>query len=265
MDISSKVESILAEIAEVAGWLWQKGWAERNGGNLSVNLTGWSGADEGSDPPGTDPVPLPDGWSGPDGMVLYLTGAGRRMRDVARSPLGHGTIIRLTEGGRAYQALISGDVPPTSELPSHLAIHGALAASGTGHRAVLHTHPDELIALTHCPSFRKREELTRRLWSMMPEVRIVVPRGTGFIPYLLTGSPSLASATVAELECHEVVVWEKHGVLATGNDLTDCFDRVDTLNKAARIWLLARTAGCEPEGISPRDLDELAKVFGLPR
>lgn len=26
-------------IAEVAGYLWTKGWAERNGGNISVNLT----------------------------------------------------------------------------------------------------------------------------------------------------------------------------------------------------------------------------------
>ena len=25
--------------AEVAGYLWQKGWAERNGGNITVNIT----------------------------------------------------------------------------------------------------------------------------------------------------------------------------------------------------------------------------------
>lgn len=25
--------------AEVAGYLWQKGWAERNGGNIVVNIT----------------------------------------------------------------------------------------------------------------------------------------------------------------------------------------------------------------------------------
>ena len=35
-------ERLMAEIdriAEVAGYLWTKGWAERNGGNISVNLT----------------------------------------------------------------------------------------------------------------------------------------------------------------------------------------------------------------------------------
>ena len=27
------------QVAEVAGYLWQKGWAERNGGNITVNVT----------------------------------------------------------------------------------------------------------------------------------------------------------------------------------------------------------------------------------
>ncbi|MDR0542294.1 MAG: rhamnulose-1-phosphate aldolase, partial [Dysgonamonadaceae bacterium] len=27
------------EVAEVAGYLWQKGWAERNGGNITINIT----------------------------------------------------------------------------------------------------------------------------------------------------------------------------------------------------------------------------------
>ena len=29
----------VGQIAEAAGYLWQKGWAERNGGNITVNIT----------------------------------------------------------------------------------------------------------------------------------------------------------------------------------------------------------------------------------
>ena len=29
----------IGQIAEAAGYLWQKGWAERNGGNITVNIT----------------------------------------------------------------------------------------------------------------------------------------------------------------------------------------------------------------------------------
>ena len=27
------------KVAEVAGYLWEKGWAERNGGNITINVT----------------------------------------------------------------------------------------------------------------------------------------------------------------------------------------------------------------------------------
>ena len=27
------------KVAEVAGYLWEKGWAERNGGNITINIT----------------------------------------------------------------------------------------------------------------------------------------------------------------------------------------------------------------------------------
>ena len=27
------------KVAEVAGYLWQKGWAERNGGNITLKIT----------------------------------------------------------------------------------------------------------------------------------------------------------------------------------------------------------------------------------
>ena len=36
---NKKLMIAIGQIAEVAGYLWEKGWAERNGGNISVNLT----------------------------------------------------------------------------------------------------------------------------------------------------------------------------------------------------------------------------------
>ena len=28
----------IGKVAEVAGYLWEKGWSDRNGGNITVNL-----------------------------------------------------------------------------------------------------------------------------------------------------------------------------------------------------------------------------------
>ena len=34
-----QLKAVIDQIAEVTGYLWQKGWAERNGGNITVNVT----------------------------------------------------------------------------------------------------------------------------------------------------------------------------------------------------------------------------------
>ena len=48
----------VAEVAEVAGYLWQKGWAERNGGNITVNVTAYAGDAVRSMAPISAPVPF---------------------------------------------------------------------------------------------------------------------------------------------------------------------------------------------------------------
>ena len=39
LDNREALAKCIGEIAETAGYLWQKGWAERNGGNITVNIT----------------------------------------------------------------------------------------------------------------------------------------------------------------------------------------------------------------------------------
>ena len=39
LDNRPELKHCIEQVAEVAGFLWQKGWAERNGGNIVVNVT----------------------------------------------------------------------------------------------------------------------------------------------------------------------------------------------------------------------------------
>ena len=39
LDGRPELAAVVEQIAEVAGYLWEKGWAERNGGNITVNVT----------------------------------------------------------------------------------------------------------------------------------------------------------------------------------------------------------------------------------
>ncbi len=39
LDNRPALKAEVEKVAEVAGYLWEKGWAERNGGNITVNIT----------------------------------------------------------------------------------------------------------------------------------------------------------------------------------------------------------------------------------
>lgn len=187
------------------------------------------------------------------------------MRDLARRPMENGSVIRITGNGAAYEIIADNPVKPTSELASHLSVHNYLLGRGSAYRAVLHTHPIDLIALTHNPAFLEKDRLTRLLWSMIPETRAFCPRGLGIIPYRMPSSFELADATIKELADYDVVMWEKHGVVAVGENVTEAFDMVDTLSKSAQIYLTSKSMGFEPEGMTEYQMNELKEAFGLPK
>lgn len=253
----------IGRIAEVAGYLWTKGWAERNGGNISVNITDLMSDEEKSLPAIYPAINLLEAMTALAGHVFYVTGTGKRMRYVAQDPFSNGSIIRISKDGKSYEIIAEQPVMPTSELPSHLMMHNYLRASGRDSKVVLHTHPTELIGMTHCKPFLNSATLTRTLWGMIPESRIIVPKGVGIVPYEIPGTLDLARATIKQLEKHDVVFWEKHGILAVGEDLIECFDAIDTLSKSAQIYISARMAGFEPIGMTDEQLDDLVPAFGL--
>jgi rhamnulose-1-phosphate aldolase len=254
----------ISKIAEVAGYLWEKGWAERNGGNISVNITEYMTWEIKSLPGLIPTIPLPLKFDHLRGNYFYVTGTGKRMRYVAKTPFEHGAIIRISDNGDAYDIIAENPVAPTSELPSHLSMHNYMHEIGKGIKVVLHTHPTDLIALSHGKKFLEEGVMARILWSMIPESRIVVPRGIGIIPYEIPGTLELAAATIKQLDKHDVVLWEKHGILCVGDDIIECFDAIDTLSKSAQIYLTACQAGFTPQGMTDEQLDELVPVFNLP-
>ncbi|MDL2265162.1 rhamnulose-1-phosphate aldolase [Parabacteroides sp. OttesenSCG-928-G21] len=253
----------IARIAEVAGYLWERGWAERNGGNISVNITSLMYEEEKELTSLCPAIPLKEPVKALAGEIFYVTGTGKRMRYIAKDPFANGSIIRISTDGCSFEIIAEEPVPPTSELPSHLLMHNYLREQGRDNRVVLHTHPTEIIGLTHCKPFLDATTLTRTMWSMIPECRIIIPKGIGMIPYEIPGTIELAHATIKELAKHDMVCWEKHGVLAVGEDIIECFDAIDTLNKSAQIYLVARTAGFEPEGMTDKQLDDLVPTFNL--
>ena len=267
IDNNPELKYQIDQVAEVAGYLWQKGWAERNGGNIVINVTDQLNPQLVRLPQCDSPTPpIAIGTILPHlkGCYFFCKGTNRRMRDLARWPMDNGSVIRILDDCAHYEIIADKPVMPTSELPSHLSVHNYLIGKGSPYKASLHTHPIELVAMTHHRPFLEKDVLTQILWSMIPETRAFCPKGLGIVPYLLPSSVALGEATLNTLnEGYDVVMWEKHGVFAVDTDIMAAFDQVDVLNKAAQIYMSARSMGFEPEGMSEAQMQELAKVFRL--
>ena len=253
------------QVAEVAGYLWQKGWAERNGGNIVVNITDLIDDEIKQWAPISDVVPIGTTLPYLKGCYFYCKGTNMRMRDLAGWPMENGSVIRIQDDCASYVIIADAPVKPTSELPSHLCMHNHLLSKGSSYKASLHTHPIDLIAMTHHQPFLQKDVLTNLLWSMIPETKAFCPRGLGIIPYALPSSVALAEATIVELEEYDVVMWEKHGVCAVGEDIMAAFDQVDVLSKSAQIYINARSMGFMPDGMSQEQMKEMTVAFNLPK
>jgi rhamnulose-1-phosphate aldolase len=262
------LNNISREVSEIAGYLWQKGWAERNAGNISVNVSHLiTDADYNSDeyPYFEMNTPHPVLSSG----FFLVSGTGKRMRDLARDPLGNTLIINLDAGGNGYRVIgkdkrSTANFMPTSELPTHLGIHHMIAERGSPEKVVIHTHATELVALTQIREYCNEDKLNRLLWGMHPETIVFIPEGVGFVPYETPGTEQIASKTIETLAKHKVALWEKHGVFAIGESVFETFDMIDILAKSARIYFMVTGSGHKPEGLSREQLavlKELANNF----
>lgn len=253
------------KIAEVAGYLWQNGWAERNGGNITVNITDLVDDEIKALPAISEVKQIGTALPALKGCYFFCKGTGKRMRDLARWPMENGSIIRILDDCASYAIIADNPVMPTSELPSHLSVHARLIEKGSSYKATVHTHPIELIAMSHNKKFMGKDVLSNLLWSMIPETKAFCPLGLGIVPYQLPGSLKLAEETLKELEDYDVVMWEKHGVFAKGLDVMDAFDQIDVLSKSAKIYINSKCMGFEPDGMSQEEMAEMTKAFNLPR
>lgn len=261
------IKAITGEISRVAGYLWDRRWAERNAGNISVNITSLFSVKD-LDKFSTYPfLPLSREYAGLKRQLLLITAAGSRMRDIAMDPLEDLCLVYISDSAKAYHIIVPERIEkepmPTSELPTHLAIHEMLCRTGAPEKALVHSHVTELIALTHNPRFLSAESLTRILWKMHPETVMLQSKGYGFVPYTIPGTEKIATLTARCFEQNQVVIWEKHGAMAIGKTISEAFDEIDLAAKAAGIYLSCSQTGFEPDGLSNDEIREIRQHYCL--
>ena len=167
---------------------------------------------------------------GSDGSVRHDDLAGRERRDDAGRD-----IIRR----------------PSSEVGMHRACY---AARPDVH-AVVHAHPPAATGFAAA-----RQPLPA---DVLPELPVVVGP-VALVPYGRPGTPALAAAMAPLLMHHQAFLLANHGVVAVGHSLEDALLRLESLEQAARIVVVARLLGGE-QHLSVGEAEELAALHRWPR
>jgi rhamnulose-1-phosphate aldolase len=258
--IPKEVQKEIDKVSEIAAYLWNREWAERNAGNISVNITKYfDDIHLGSDREFEYKFPVEAA-----GYVLFITGTGCHLRHLIDRVEEAACIIKINKSATGYSIIWGGEkenFAPTSELISHVKIHLYNSVHNPTHKTIVHTHPIELIVLSHHPLFGDQDLFNHSLWKMCPEIRVFVPKGVHCTSYALPSSEELADKTIVGLHNHNVILWEKHGALATGEDAEKAFDYLDVANKGAKMLLTAWASGFDPIGLSNEQLKGLEQFL----
>lgn len=268
-NVNKKLKETILQVENVAGMLWDKGWAEANAGNLSIDVTdSCLSFDEKKNKQDTNISLRPEGYENLRDRKILITGSGCRFRDIANDPKSGMCMIQISENGLKCCILNScgfnKDIRPTSELATHLLLHNYFRKMDLKDKVIIHTHPTELVALSQIKRFWKEEIFNKMLHGMLPEVKVIIPKGAGLVDYALPGSEKLAESTLTKIiQGFRVIMWQKHGCLAVSENPVSGFDTIDILNKGAQVLLTCLNAGETPEGLSEVELSELKQVFNL--
>ena len=251
------------EMCDTTANMYRLGWDERNGGNISYML---DEADVREYLDVNNVVrTIPTGFQADSlvGKIFIVTGTGKYFKNVEKDPENNLGIIRIAKDGTTAELLwgYRDGGRFTSELPAHLMSHMARLSVDKDNRVVIHSHPTNTLAMNYVHELDEKK-FTHTLWEMCTECIIVFPDGVGILPWMLCGTNEIGEATARKMKEFRLVIWGMHGIYGAGKSLDETFGLIETVEKAAQIYML--TAGLERKNtIKDEDMVKLAEYFGV--
>lgn len=251
------------EMCDTTANMYRLGWDERNGGNISYMLDE-AEAREYLDVNNVIRT-IPTGFQADSlvGKIFIVTGTGKYFKNVEKDPENNLGIIRIAKDGTTAELLwgYRDGGRFTSELPAHLMSHMARLSVDKDNRVVIHSHPTNTLAMNFVHELDEKK-FTHTLWEMCTECIVVFPDGVGILPWMLCGTNEIGEATARKMKEFRLVIWGMHGIYGAGKSLDETFGLIETVEKAAQIYML--TAGLERKNtIKDEDMVKLAEYFGV--
>lgn len=251
------------EMKKLTANMYRLGWDERNGGNVSYMLD----EDEVAEYLDTNSVirEIPLGFDAASlvGKIFIVTGTGKYFKNVIDAPETNLGIIKIADDGKTAQLLWGYDDGGrfTSELPAHLMSHIARLKVDPENRVVIHTHPTNTLAMNFVHELDDKK-FTHTLWEMCTECIVVFPEGVGVLPWMLCGTSEIGEATARKMEEFRIVIWGMHGIYGAGKTLDETFGLIETVEKAAQIYMLTAHLP-RINTIKDEEMVTLAEFFGV--
>ncbi|MBQ5778189.1 MAG: rhamnulose-1-phosphate aldolase [Oscillospiraceae bacterium] len=251
------------EMKKTCANMYRLGWDERNGGNISCLLDEAEVAEYlnlkkviRTIPTGFDATPL-------IGKIFIVTGTGKYFKNVEGDPERNLGIVRIAEDGTTAELLwgYNDGGKFTSEFPAHLMSHMARLEVDPKNRVVIHSHPTNILAMNYVHELDEKK-FTHTLWEMCTECIVVFPDGVGILPWMLCGNNEIGYATAEKMKSFRVVIWGMHGIYGAGKDLDEAFGLIETVEKAAEIYMLTAHLP-RINTIKDEELKILAEAFGV--
>ena len=252
----------IEQVTDILDLLYKHNWDERNGGNLSYILLEEEVKEVCDINNVIREIHYDFDMSDIVGRYFLITGTGKYFKNCKKFPEENLGILKVkdahtlsllwgySDGGR-----------PTSEAPTHLKCHIERLKIDSSHRLVIHCHPTNVICMTHIHDLDSNH-WTEDLWKMQTESIVVFPEGIAVLPWIVCGGEEIGNATSEKMKEYRSVVWAQHGIFCTGKTLDEVFGLIETIEKAAEIYVKI----CDKkiyQSITNEQLIALAKEFKL--
>lgn len=251
------------EMMHTTANMYRLGWDERNGGNISYLLDEDEVAEYLDLTHVIRTIPIGFYASALIGRIFIVTGTGRYFKNVERDPEANLGVIRIAPDGKTAELLwgYRDGGRFTSELPAHLMSHMARMSVDPENRVVIHSHPTNTLAMNFVHELDERK-FTHTLWEMCTECIVVFPDGVGILPWMVCGNNEIGAATAAKMRKFRLVIWSLHGIYGAGRSLDETFGLIETVEKAAQIYMLTAHLP-RINTISDENMRDLADAFGV--
>ena len=198
-----------------------------------------------------------------EGKIFIVTGTGKYFKNVEKDPESNLGIVRIGKGGKNVELLwgYKDGGRPTSEFPAHMMSHIARLSVDPENRVVMHSHPTNTLAMNYVHELDGKEVHAFPLGDVhRVHRRVPRRRGRPSLDALRHGRDRQGDRREdEELPPRRLAM---HGIYGAGKTLDETFGLIETVEKAAQIYMLTAHLP-RINTIKDEDMVKLVDLFGI--